>query len=91
MLGPASDITGFEQGGINSGDYYKLYNNSQLKSAQSSCLGVDMSSSTVSAVGQADDVILAANSIDSLRLLAKLTESYCSVFILQSKTCLQQN
>ena len=89
MLGPASDITGFEQGGINSGDYYKLYNNSQLKSAQSSCLGVDMSSSTVSAVGQADDVILAANSIDSLRLLAKLTESYCSSYrvkLVSSKT-----
>ena len=28
MLGPARDTTGFEQGGINSGDFYKLYNNS---------------------------------------------------------------
>ena len=78
MLGPAQDITGFEQGGINSADFYKLYNNTQLKSAQSSGLGVCIGSSIVSAVGQADDVILAANSIDCLKLLAMLTESYCA-------------
>ena len=80
MLGPAKDVTGFEQGGINSGDFYKLYNNSQLNCAQSSALGVDIHSSVVSAVGQADDVILAANSVDNLMLLAKLTESYCSSY-----------
>ena len=88
-LGPARDITGFEQGGINSGDFYKLYNNSQLKTAQSSQLGVDIGSSVVSAIGQADDVILAANSVDCLRLLALLTESYCKnyrVKLVSSKT-----
>ena len=74
MLGPAVDSTGFEQGGVNSGDFYKLYNNEQLKSAQASSLGVDIGSSIVSAIGQADDVILAANNLDNLRLLAKLTE-----------------
>ena len=42
LLGAAPDITGFEQGGINSSDYYKLYNNSQLDNAQRSGLGVDM-------------------------------------------------
>ena len=31
MMGPATDDTGFEQGGINSSDFYKLNNNSQLK------------------------------------------------------------
>ena len=89
MLGPAKDTTGFEQGGINSGDFYKMYNNTQLKRAQSSSLGIDISSSTVSAVGQADDVILAANSVESLSLLAKLTESYCAshrVKLVPSKT-----
>ena len=89
MLGPAQDITGFEQGGINSGDYYKLYNNTQLTAAQSSCLGVHIGSSTISAVGQADDVILAANSVDSLQLLANLTENYCSSYrvkLVPSKT-----
>ena len=58
MLGPAVDSTGFEQGGINSGDFYKLYNNEQLKSAQDSGLGVNIESSVVSAIGQADNVNL---------------------------------
>jgi hypothetical protein len=43
----------------------------------------------VSAIGQADDVMLAANSVDSLRLLAKLTETYCAdyrVKLVSSKT-----
>ena len=89
MLGPAQDITGFEQGGINSGDYYKLYNNTQLIGAQSSYLGVNIGSSTISAVGQADDVILAANSVHSLQLLANMTENYCSSYrvkLVPSKT-----
>ena len=60
-MGPAEDVTGFEQGGINSSDYYKLYNNEQLVTAQSSELGVDMGSAVISAVGQADDVILMYN------------------------------
>ena len=89
MLGPALDKTGFEQGGINSGDFYKLYNNCQLKRAQFSAHGVDIGSSTVSAIGQADDVLLPANTVDELSLLAKLTESYCAnyrVKLVSSKT-----
>ena len=89
MLGPAPDQTGFEQGGINSGDYYKLYNNIQLKTAQSSGLGVNIGSSTVSAIGLADDVCLASDDIDNLRLLATLTETYCAnyrVKLVPSKT-----
>ena len=40
VMGPAEDVTGFEQGGVNSSDYYKIYNNEQLKAAQESLLGV---------------------------------------------------
>ena len=80
MMGPAVDITGFEQGGVNSSDFYKLYNNEQLDVAQSSDLGIDIGSSVVSAVGQADDVILLSNSLYDLKLLLRLTESYCSKF-----------
>ena len=80
LLGPAPDITGFEQGGINSSDYYKLYNNQQLQTAQLSGLGVDLGSVIISAIGQADDVILCSNDIDSLRLLVTLTERYCKKF-----------
>ena len=49
MLGPARDDTGFEQGGINSGDFYKLYNIEQLKNEQRSALGVDIDSSVAPA------------------------------------------
>ena len=48
-----------------------------------------MGSSVVSAVGQADDVILPSNNIDCLQLLAMLTESYCAryrVKLVSSKT-----
>ena len=79
-MGPAKDKTGFEQGGINSSDYYKLYNNEQLVTAQGSDLGIDIGSSVISAVGQADDVLLVSNDIFSLQLLVKLTEDYCQKF-----------
>ena len=77
-MGPAEDMTGFEQGGINSSDYYKLYNNDQLKSSQESLLGVDIGSGIISAIGQADDVILASPSPYKLQLLVHLTEMYCA-------------
>ena len=89
LLGPSTDTTGFEQGGINSSDFYKLYNNEQLATAQASTLGVDIGSTIVSAVGQADDVVLISNDLDSLNLLCKLTEKYCSnyrVKLVPSKT-----
>ena len=89
MMGPAKDDTGFEQGGVNSSDYYKLYNNEQLNTAQASGLGVDIGSSVVSAIGLADDVVLAANDVDSLHLLVTLTEKYCAKYrvkLVPSKT-----
>ena len=75
-MGPATDDTGFEQGGINSSDFYKLNNNSQLKTAQESKLGVDIDSCVISGIGQADDVMLVANDIYDLQLLVRLTENY---------------
>ena len=80
MMGPATDTTGFEQGGVNSSDFYKLYNNEQLKSAQDSRLGADIGSGVISAIGQADDVILASHSLHSLQMLVYLTEQYCAKF-----------
>ena len=81
-MGPICDNVGVEQGGINSGDFYKLYNNSQLEDAQKSGLGVQIGSSKLSntmklsAVGQADDVVLCSNNIYSLQCLLRLTTSY---------------
>ena len=83
MMGPAIDVTGFEQGGVNSSDFYKLYNNEQLKTAQQSHLGADIGSGVISAIGQADDVILASHSLHSLQMLVSLTEYYCSKFRVQ--------
>ena len=60
-----------------------------MKSCQASSLGVDIGSSVVSAIGQAEDVILAASSLDSLSLLSRLTEQYCGnyrVKLVASKT-----
>ena len=76
-MGPADDDIGVEQGGINSSDLYKIYNNRQLKDAQESGLGVDLDSCTVAAVGQADDVLLASNDVYELQLLCRLTQTYC--------------
>ena len=89
MMGPVQDDLGLEQGAICSSDFYKLYNNDQLKDAQSSGLGVDMGSSVVGAVGQADDIVLVGNDIHSLQYLVRLTEDYChshKVVLVPSKT-----
>ena len=79
-MGPATDSTGFEQGGINSSDFYKLYNNDQLVTAQSSNFGADIGSDVISGVGQADDVMLLSNDIFELMLLVMLTEQYCQKY-----------
>ena len=60
-MGPICDKLGLEQGAVNSDRLYKLCNNSQLLEAQSSGLGVDMDGVHVAAIGQADDVVLLAN------------------------------
>ena len=80
LCGPAPDQTGFEQGAIYSSDFYKLYNNEQLRTALASNLGVNLSSLVISAIGQAADVILCANDLDCLKLLVTLTENYCSKY-----------
>ena len=74
-MGPSYDDTGFEQGGINSGDYYKLYKKEQLTTTQKSTLGVKIKSSVISSGGLVDDVVDLANTIDDLRLLVALTIS----------------
>ena len=89
MFGPANDMTGFEQGGLNSADFYKLYNNEQLNRAHDSALGVNIKSTVISSVGQADDVLLCSNDIFNLKLLAQLSAQYCSQYhvkLVASKT-----
>ena len=77
ILGPIEDDLGFEQGGISSGDLYTVYNGDQLSTANGSKLGADLDGEEVSAIGQADDVVLLSHDIFLLKNLLQLTLDYC--------------
>ena len=93
LMGPITDELGVEQGGVNSGDYYKIYGKTQLQMAQDSNLGVEIARDiTISAIGQADDTVLVSNDLHSLQNLLQLTLYYCSKFNVElcaGKTVLQ--
>ena len=77
LMGPIRDEQGLEQGGTNSSDHYKIFCHEQLLIAQRSGLGVPMGEVTVSAIGQADDIVLVSNRIQFLFYLLLLTISFC--------------
>ena len=77
LMGPIEDQLGVEQGGSNSGDYYKIFGKEQLSTAQSSKLGVDLGGHVISAIGQADDIVLISNCLHSLQNLLKLSLAFC--------------
>ena len=78
LMGPIDDLWGLEQGGKNSSDLYKVYNNNQIDVAQESELGVSLGGDiVVSAIGQADDIALASNNIHNLQYLLELSLDYC--------------
>ena len=92
LLSPIADEQGVEQGGIKSGDLYKIYNNEQLTQAQRSKLGINIGNIQVASAGQADDVVLLSSDIYCLSNLLSLTMSYCSkyhVALSHEKTRLQ--
>ena len=92
MMGPIKDECGVEQGGKNSSDFYKVYNDEQLNIAQGSGFGVPLGPVVVSAIGQADDVALIAIDLHSLQGLLDLSITYCSkyhVTLSSEKTKLQ--
>ena len=77
VLGPIVDQRGFEQGGISSGDLYTVYNSEQLTTAQDAGLGIQVDNVEVSAIGQADDVVLLSYDLFLLKNLLQLTLDYC--------------
>lgn len=92
LMGPIHDECGVEQGGINSSEFYKIYNNEQISNAQASGFGVELGPVTISAIGQADDVVLLSNEPYALQGLIELTEYYCrkyNVTLSTEKTKLQ--
>ena len=81
LMGPIKDEHGLEQGGCNSSDIYKIYNNELLKTVQNSCQGVDLGNNlVVSGVGQADGVALLSNNIFNLHNILHLTLKYCKEY-----------
>ena len=90
IMGPIRDEHGVEQGGINSGDYYKIYSNENLTSAQKSSQGVDLGNSLViSEIGLADDTVSCANKLTNLSNILHLVTNYCekySVTLCHEKT-----
>ena len=80
MMGPIIDECGVEQGGINSSDFFKIYNNEQISLAQESQLGVPLGPVVVSAIGQADDVALLSNDLHALQALLDLSLFFCQKY-----------
>ena len=81
LMGPIRDELGLEQGGSNSSEFYKIYSNENLVSAQESLQGIDLGSSQViSAIGLADDTVLAANKLSNLYNILYLVQTYCKKF-----------
>ena len=93
LMGPRQDKLGVEQGGVNSGDFYKIYAKPQLQLAHDSQLGVCLTHKiTISAIGQADNTLLVSNSLHNLQNLLQLSLYYCSkanVELCPGKTKLQ--
>ena len=81
IMGPIRDEHGVEQGGINSGDYYKIYSNENLINAQKSSQGIDLGNSLViSEIGLADDTVSCANKLTNLANILHLVTNYCEKY-----------
>ena len=85
-MGPVKDELGVEQGGPNSSDHYKIYNNEQLVVAQESGLGSLVGDQLVAAVGQADDSALCSHDINQLQFLLNLSVQYCEKYQVELST-----
>ena len=86
LMGPIRDQLGLEQGGPNSSEFYKIYNNEQISSAQTSGFGASVYNITVAAIGQADDTALVSHDLSSLQQLLSLSLSYCKDYQVQLST-----
>ena len=92
IMGPIIDELGVEQGGVNSSDFYKIYNNEQLSVPQETGFGVLVGDVHVAAIGQADDTVLISSDIHKLKFLLHLTLQYCKKYNVElsaTKTKLQ--
>ena len=87
MMGPIHDQGGLEQGGVNSGDFYKIFGKNQLQLSQDSHLGVRLARNLViSALAQADDTLHSSNNIHRLQNLVQLTVHFCTKYNVELST-----
>ena len=77
LVGPILDECGVEQGGLNSSEFFKAYNNDQLNLAQASKFGISIGPVTISSIGQADDVALISDDLHALQALLNLSLYFC--------------
>ena len=92
LCGPIVDQLGVEQGGKNSTEYWKLYNNEQLNVPQETDFGLSTANVHVASIGQADDCVLVSSDLHKLKFLLHLTLQYCKKYHVQlspGKTKLQ--
>ena len=83
IMGPIKDELGLEQGGGNSSEFYKIYSNENLIKAQKSQQGIRIGpteNEVISAIGLADDTILASNKLSRLANILFLTTKYCEKY-----------
>ena len=85
-MGPIDDECGAEQGGINSSEYYKIYNNPQLEITEESHFGIAIGPIIISSIGQADDVALLSDDIHALQGLLELSLHFWKKFHVQLST-----
>ena len=92
ILGPIIDQLGLEQGGKNSTQMWKCYNNEQLDVPQETDFGVTTGDVHVASIGQADDCVLVSSDLHKLKFLLHLTLEYCEKYHIElspGKTKLQ--
>ena len=80
LMGPIKDQRGVEQGGPNSSDHYKIYNNEQISTAQNSGFGSMVGDEHVGSLAQADDDALVSNDTNELQHLLQLALDYCDKY-----------
>ena len=71
-MGPIIDEIGLEQGGKNSTELWKVYNNEQLNVPQQTDFGVDIADVHVASIGRADDCVLLSTDLHKLKFLLHL-------------------
>ena len=77
--------------GVSSSEFYKIFSQEQLETAQKSLLGVTLGPLTVSEIWKADDSALVSNNIHHLYFLLHLTKIFCQKYQKLSKPQLNHN